>query len=174
MQPDDFRQPLAAIKLQGDRFACETALAGCVSSMFTSSSECTGWQEDTCVSRRFFSCFLNNALIRPARYSLGVLHLEFDQHGAHLGCCIWKEFPVASCHAIGMTVAVGSSDEYWISRKKWLVRQQRGSFWPMAALESPHVAGGLQLFLFFSPALNRFQPVFNFTSLWVDTSPLIS
>ena len=24
----------------------------------------------------FFSCFLNNALIRPARYSLGVLHLE--------------------------------------------------------------------------------------------------
>ena len=89
----------------------------------------------------FFSCFLNNALVRPARYSLGVLHLErisstvltwgaafgknflwlhavqedltstvltwgaaFGKnflHGTHLGCCIWKEFPVASCCARG-------------------------------------------------------------------------
>ena len=47
-------------------------------------------------------------------------------------------------------------------------RQQRGLFWPMAALESPHVAGGLQLL--FSPPLRRFRPVFYFTSLWVATA----
>ena len=147
----------------------------------------------------------------------------FDQHGAHLGCCIWKEFParyslgVLHLERISSTVltwgaafgknflwlhavqeawqlllvpamSIGSHEKVVSAEmtRKWVTncasgshdvcpnppledfrRQQRGSFWPMAALESPHVAGGLQLL--FSP-LRRFQPVFHFTSLWVATA----
>lgn len=113
---------------------------GRVSSMCTSSAS-KGWQE-ICFSRRCFPCFLSNVLIWPARHFLGaVLGKNF----------LW--FPAMQ---EAWLVAVGSSDEYWISWKvawsaevtrKWATncpfcghvcppleveefrRQQRGSFW---------------------------------------------
>ena len=70
--------------------------------MSTSSSERKSWQEDICFFRRFFFVFSQQRFGSTSTVlTWGAAFGKNFQHSTRLGCCIWKEFPVASCRARG-------------------------------------------------------------------------